>query len=314
MVKSNKKIFKYLLVLWCFVLISLVVLNFPQELLADVGNNNRYDGGSGGDSGDGDLFILFYLIELLFRIIFIFGPVPGVIILIILGIVFFFIFRKHGSKIKENLSKLQTVPNTINSSINTTNNTNFMDEESVINKIQEVDPNFSRDKFIGWAKEVFIKIQQAWSERNWKIIRPFESEELFSQHSSQLEEYIKNGKINKIEKININYSSLRDFRIDGDKEVLTVELHAIMRDYVVDDKTNKVLESDPNRDYHMQYIMTFNRKVGVKTEAGRSNKTTTNCPNCGAPTEITSAGQCEYCGSVITTGEHDWVLSDIRKK
>ena len=58
--------------------------------------------------------------------------------------------------------------------------------------------------------------------------------------------------------------------------------------------------------------MTFNRKHGVKTEIGRSNKSTTNCPNCGAPTEITSAGQCEYCGSVITTGEHDWVLSDIR--
>ena len=38
---------------------------------------------------------------------------------------------------------------------------------------------------------------------------------------------------------------------------------------------------------------------------------TTNCPNCGAPTQITSAGQCEYCGSVITTGEHDWVLSGL---
>ena len=162
------------------------------------------------------------------------------------------------------------------------------------------------------SREVFIKIQQAWSERNWKIIRPFETEELFSQHSAQLEEYIKNGRINKIEKINVKYCKLRNFEVDGDKEVLTIELCAIMRDYVIDEKTNKVLESDPNRDWRMKYIMTFNRKHGVKTNAGVSNKSTTNCPNCGAPTEITSAGQCEYCGSVITTGEHDWVLSDIR--
>ena len=35
------------------------------------------------------------------------------------------------------------------------------------------------------------------------------------------------------------------------------------------------------------------------------------CPNCGAPTEITSSGQCPYCGSVVTNGEHDWVLTDI---
>ena len=39
-----------------------------------------------------------------------------------------------------------------------------------------------------------------------------------------------------------------------------------------------------------------------------------NCPNCGAPTEITSSGKCEYCKSIITTGDHDWVLSDIRSR
>ena len=58
-------------------------------------------------------------------------------------------------------------------------------------------------------------------------------------------------------------------------------------------------------------ILDLIRKKGVKTKEGLSNMSTTNCPNCGAPTQITSAGQCEYCGSVITTGEHDWVLTDI---
>ena len=86
-----------------------------------------------------------------------------------------------------------------------------------------------------------------------------------------------------------------------------------MRDYVTDE-TGKVLESDPNKDWYMEYTMTFNRKVGVKTQAGLSNKSTTNCPNCGAPTTVTSSGKCDYCKSVITTGEHDWVLSDIRSR
>ena len=39
-----------------------------------------------------------------------------------------------------------------------------------------------------------------------------------------------------------------------------------------------------------------------------------NCPNCGAPTQITSAGKCEYCGSVITTGEYSWVLSNLERE
>ena len=101
---------------------------------------------------------------------------------------------------------------------------------------------------------------------------------------------------------------------DGDKEVLTVWLSAVMRDYVIDDETKKVLESDPERDWYMKYEMVFNRKAGVKTDPGKKGNTITNCPNCGAPTEITSSGQCAYCGSVITNGEHDWVLTDIHSR
>lgn len=310
MISKNKKWIKYFFIIVGIWLLSVIILNFPQDLLADVGNNNRYDSGSSDSGGEIDVFALFYLSELLFRLIFIFGPIPGIIILIGICISLYFIFRKHGKKINESLKNIQITVNDFSSE--TDSNLSYQSEEDVIQKIQEVDPNFSGDKFIGWSREVFIKIQQAWSDRNWKIIRPFESEELFSQHKSQLDEYIRNEKINKIEKINIKSCKLKDFKVDGDKEVLTVELYAIMRDYVVDEKTNNVLESDPNKDWHMKYIMTFNRKHGVKTEKGMSNKSTTNCPNCGAPTEITSAGQCEYCGSVITTGEHDWVLSDIR--
>ena len=290
-----KSILKYSLIVICVVLVVSLLAN--TSVFADVGNNNRYEDSGSISSGDGGSFDFGWIIYILFEL---FGPIPGLIILIIIGIVIFSL-KKNG--------KLGNVVNTINS--DNDYNVGINNTASVANEIRQIDPHFSEDKFIGWAREVFIKIQQAWSDRNWKIIRPFESEELFSQHSAQLEEYIKNNKINKIEKINVNYCELRDFKIDGDKEVLTVELHAIMRDYVVDATTGKVLESDPNKDWHMNYLMTFNRKVGVKTEKGVSNKSTTNCPNCGAPTEITSAGQCEYCRSVITTGEHDWVLSDI---
>lgn len=299
--KKIKKIIKYCLI--TIILFFVIGIMINSNVFADAGNNNRYEDNGSISTGDGTSIDLGWIIYILFEL---FGPIPGLILLIGLGI-FVWYLKKKG--------KLGQVIKHINNNINNENN-NYQNigvnsTIDVADKIREIDPNFSEDKFVGWAREVFIKIQQAWSERNWKIIRPFETEELFSQHSAQLDEYIRNNKINKIEKINVNYCELREFKIDGDKEVLVVELHAIMRDYVVDASTNKVLESDPNKDWHMNYLMTFNRKVGVKTEAGVSNKSTTNCPNCGAPTEITSAGQCEYCKSVITTGEHDWVLSDI---
>lgn len=301
---QSKTILKIIGICFLFVLVFALVLSLSPTVFADAGNNNRYNtSSSSSSSSDGDSYLLNWIIYFLFEM---FGPLPGIILCIILLIVFGYL-KKTG--------KLKNIQNSINSTITSNYSESFnqiVDNTiSVSEQIRQIDPEFSSDNFLAWTREVFLKIQQAWTDRNWKVIRPFESNELFNIHNSQLNEYIKNHKINVVEKINISNATLREFRQDGDKEVLVVELHAVMRDYVIDEKTKKVLESNPNKDWYMKYLMTFNRKKGVLTKAGTSNKSTTNCPNCGAPTEITSSGQCEYCDSVITTGEHDWVLSDI---
>lgn len=290
----NKK--KILKIIVCILLIFTVIYISTPNVIADVGNNNRYESHSSSSDSDSDfLFIIWMFLDIL-------GPIPTLIIIVV-GILIYTTLKKRG--------KLVEVENT------TVNNqmSDIIDNSDIVaEQIRQIDPNFSSDAFIGWTREVYLKIQRAWSKRNWEIIRPFESNELFEVHNEQLNEFIENKKINKIEKINIKKIALHDFKVDGDKEVLTVYLDAIIRDYVVDEETNKVVESNPNKDWYMKYVMTFNRKSGVKTKEGLSNKSTTNCPNCGAPTNITSSGKCEYCKSIITTGEHDWVLSDIRSR
>lgn len=277
--------------------ILLLVISCCIPSFADVGNQNRYD--SGGDGGDFDLGALLWLIYICIE-----HPVLG--LLIIGGIVIYILVaRKKGGNSSAANSKVNAQANA---------DTPFDNSAIVAAQIQAFDPAFSSDKFIGFAREVFMTIQAAWTAKDWKPIRPFESEHLFNQHKQQLDEYIRLGKTNVVEKIGIKHCSLYSFRQDGDKEVLTVWLNAVMRDYVIDDATKKVLESDPNRDWFMRYEMVFNRKVGVKTDPGKKGNTITNCPNCGAPTEVTSSGQCAYCGSVITNGEHDWVLTDIHSR
>ncbi|MBO7616514.1 MAG: Tim44 domain-containing protein [Bacteroidales bacterium] len=283
-------------------LLAIVCCNLA---IADVGNNNRYSSGGGGfDGGDGDIGALIgYLIGL-----FIQDPSTGLIVLLI--IVAIIIIRRR----KQN--KQSTDTTYINKNVNAEAESDItMDFSGIVaEQVRAIDPDFSSDKFIGFAREVFMKIQEAWTAKDWKIIRPFESENLFNQHKQQLDEYIRSGKTNVIEKIGIKHCSLHSFQQDGDKEVLTVWLNAIMRDYVIEDETKKVLESDPNRDWYMKYELVFNRKAGLKTEPGKKGNSITNCPNCGAPTEVTSSGQCTYCGSVITNGEHDWVLTDIHSR
>lgn len=291
---NKKKFLKITCIITCIVLLIGIIYITTPNVLADVGNNNRYSSDS-SDGDSGDLFFIFYI---LFDTI---GPIPTIIIFTI-GFIIYRRMKKNGKLTKiENSNTNSKVSDIVDLS------------NSVENQIRAIDPNFSSDAFIGWSREVFMKIQTAWTTRNWEEIRPFESNELFNQHNAQLDDYIRNNKINKIERINIKKVALNSFKVDGDKEVLTVYLDAIMRDYITD-LNGKTIEGDPNKDWYMKYVMTFNRKTGVKTQPGLSNKSTTNCPNCSAPTEITSAGRCEYCKSIITTGEHDWVLSDIRSR
>ena len=75
-----------------------------------------------------------------------------------------------------------------------------------------------------------------------------------------------------------------------------------------------MLKGEKGLDKFNTYLLTFIRKNGVKTKPGTIEVNTTNCPNCGAPTQITSSGKCDYCGSVITTGEHSWVLSNLQRE
>ena len=184
-------------------------------------------------------------------------------------------------------------------------------ESQVESQIKSIDPNFSKEEFLTWAKDVFVKLQYAWSDRDLDILRCFETPQLFEHHSGQIQRYIDNKQINKLEKVSINWAKLFEFKQDGSREVLSVLLNTKMIDYIVNEQTGKIIKGNNTSFEVNTYKLTFVRTAGVKTVPGTTSVNTTNCPNCGAPVQITSSGKCSYCGSVITTGNFNWVLSNM---
>jgi predicted lipid-binding transport protein (Tim44 family) len=270
-------------------------------IIADTGNNNDYsDIGSGGDyggGGDGD-----GIASLIFWLIFSALPWPLKLIIVIAIVVF---GLKSKTKRKSNRSINQQV-NQMNIPAGVKNNASIIEPA-----IKAIDPLFSTNKFLTWTEEVFMTLQQAWTARDWSKIRPFEKEELYRKHEMQLQEYINLGTINVMERINVNQTYLHKYVRDSEYEYLTVLLSARMNDYIINEKTREVVKGDPNREFFTDYLLTFMRKKGVLTDPATSNLSTKSCPHCGAPVAITSAGKCEYCDFIVTTGEHDWVLSDL---
>ncbi len=180
-----------------------------------------------------------------------------------------------------------------------------------VDQIKQIDPNFSEEKMLSWAKDLFVKLQNAWTARDWEPMRPFETESLFEQHKNQVQGYIDTNRINVMDRIAVNYATIYKFRQEGDRDILEIALKSTMKDYIIDATTKELLEGSKTQDRTTVYKMTFERKTGVLTQEGAEQVKTTNCPNCGAPTQITSAGKCPYCGSIITTGANTWVLSGL---
>lgn len=184
----------------------------------------------------------------------------------------------------------------------------------LIEKIHEHDPNFNPDQFKSYVRDVFVKLQNAWTERDWEKIRVFESNELFEQHKAQLDGYINNNQINVMDRICINWVRLISYEESGEKEIITATINSRMADYIIDATTKDVIKGQKNIEYTNTYVMQFIRTKGVRTSESENKINTTNCPNCGAPTKIMTSGRCEYCNSVITTTNHDWVLNSLERK
>ena len=82
-------------------------------------------------------------------------------------------------------------------------------------------------------------------------------------------------------------------------------------DYIVDERTGNVIKGSKDKYCYIDYLMTYMRKKGVKTDISTGTKANV-CPHCGAPLDsISSAGQCNYCGCIVTSGEFNWVLAEM---
>lgn len=179
---------------------------------------------------------------------------------------------------------------------------------SIVEKVTAIDPLFNENAFLSYAEEVYVKLQHAWTRKDWKEVRQYESESLYHTHSEQLQEYISNKKTNVVERIGVKDSALYDFKVEGNFEKLTVTLSVVLRDYVVDDTTKEILEGDPLEDLYVDYELEFIRNAGQKTRENHVMHAL-QCPSCGSKNGINELGICDYCGYQRV---NDWVLNSIK--
>ena len=227
----------------------------------------------------------------------------GLVFLIAAGVFLVYIFQSSKNNSEDSRS-------TYTSNDSQTLHRRIEHNTLAISRVKYGDPNFDADAFTSWVKEVYLKLQVAWTEKNWNSVRALESTSLYSQHSAQLEDHIRAKTTNVLEKVCIENVRIKEFIENPDgNDTLVVILSSILRDYVIDDETRRVLEGDPKKDLFTVYQLNFIRKHGSQTESiDQEEAVSDHCPNCGAPLKISAISKCDYCGAELTRSPNQWVL------
>lgn len=178
--------------------------------------------------------------------------------------------------------------------------------------LKEKDPNFSEAAMLSRVEHLFISSQIAYADQDYEPMRPFFSNALFEQHVKQINDKKARGERNVVSEMAVLSSKLENFSEDGHNEYLDVWLRVKYKSYIgkISDP-DTVVSGSKNKTFYLDFRWQFTRSAGGQTDAASDAVKTGNCPNCGAPINLNQSGKCEYCGSVISTTEYDWVLSKI---
>ena len=180
-----------------------------------------------------------------------------------------------------------------------------------IASLKKRDPGFNESKFLGDVANLYIRTQDAWSAKDLLPVRSRFTEELYAKSERQLEGYKNRCQTNHVERVSVLNTRIIGCTNDAKNDIITVEILSRITDYVTDDKTGNVIRGDRNRELFMTYHWTFIRSFG-KLTAEEKIVDDKHCPNCGAPIDLNRSAVCEYCGSVCTSSDYDWVVSDIK--
>lgn len=178
--------------------------------------------------------------------------------------------------------------------------------------LKQKDPSFDEQNFKDKAVTAFQKVQYAWEKKDMEIARAFVTDSIMQRYTVQLQQLKDKHWTNKMENVAVGSTSIADVSQDEKFDKITVQIEASAADYTLDDMTGKIVKGSQTPTHFTEY-WTFLRSKSAHTDANKSLKDS-KCPSCGASLEVSATGKCNYCGSIVSSGEYDWVLSEITQK
>ena len=180
-----------------------------------------------------------------------------------------------------------------------------------VEDLLDTDPDFDEAALCEQISNLYVRMQNAWTAKDFSVMRPFFTDSLYQQFDRQLQQIVAAGKTNHIDDIGVLDVSLLGWKEKDEKQWLTARVKTRITIYSTDDKTGEIVSGSRKEVKLMEYEWTLVRASDQKTFTEEETRTV-HCPNCGATLSINHSAECPYCGSVVTCNEYGWTISQIR--
>ena len=185
-------------------------------------------------------------------------------------------------------------------------------ELTPMDKYKETDPGFDAEAIKAKVSNIYVQMQNNWSKKDFSPMRPYFTDTLYAQFERQLQQKIDQKVTPHIDRISVQYVELRGFKQSGGLDHIIVRLQTRITVYTTKDATGEIVAGSPSQEKFMTYEWDIARTTGTKTVKDEHDGLDRSvCPSCGAPVNINASAKCEYCGSILSSSEHDWVISGI---
>ena len=131
-----------------------------------------------------------------------------------------------------------------------------------IRQIMETDRNFDSTYFTEVASDVFFQVQAGWMRREIESYRHLLGEQLAREYEESFVEMRNKGHINKLESIAVRGVEIIQAGSDGREDFVTVRFTANLLDYTVDDKSGELVSGSMTVPVKFQEEWTWARPTG----------------------------------------------------
>jgi hypothetical protein len=177
--------------------------------------------------------------------------------------------------------------------------------QQVIRRIVTINDNFSESLFTSWLGNIFLRyILYCSNESNKDKLERFEKVHI-SQDNIKWHEVL--NLYYKFDDISVRFIDFTNFIHTKNNDIITLKICLVCTSKGKNEETlNTIGESQIN-----YYTVEMIKKNEVSKDDKKIANYTSNCPNCGAPTNITTFGICDHCQEMVSIYDNVWKIRKI---